>query len=380
MGTKPLHHLQETLRKKGLERLTGHYKVKVNIHPKYRNLHMFKYNQIDSPMGSKVVQACRGIILDADNDWAPVCHTYNKFFNLQEGHAAEIDWDTAKVYEKLDGSLMQLYYYDNQWHVATSGTPDADCSVPFGNMTFKDLFWQTWDELGYEFPMQPSRHLYDPVAYFCFAFELMTKYNYVVVRHEKPRLVLHGCRNLINDIQNKVIYSHEVDPTWLGTWNKWEIVKQFDFGYDDATAALLKMDGGNQEGFVIVDGSKNRVKMKCEDYVKKHRLVSSLSQRNMLDLVRTNEGTEFLAYFPEWKDVYDEIKEKYDALTAEVDQDYKKLKGITNQKDYAFRVKKLKVPAALFNIRSGKAESARDYLSKMNIRHLENLLELKNEV
>ena len=71
MKRSPLHHLQETIRKKGLERITGHYKVNVKLHPKYPNLHMFKYSQIDSPMGSLVVQACRGIILDADNDWAP---------------------------------------------------------------------------------------------------------------------------------------------------------------------------------------------------------------------------------------------------------------------------------------------------------------------
>lgn len=30
-----------------------------------------------------------------------------------------------KIYEKQDGSLAFLYYYDQQWHVASSTIPDG---------------------------------------------------------------------------------------------------------------------------------------------------------------------------------------------------------------------------------------------------------------
>lgn len=339
----------------------GHYKIKVNVHPKYPNLYQFKYNQIESPMGSLVVQACRGIILDRDNDWAPVCHTYNKFFNLQEGHAAEIDWNTARVYEKLDGSLMQLYWYDNQWHVATSGTPDADCEVPYGDMTFKDLFWQTWNDLGYDMPVAPLKERH------CYAFELMTKYNYIVVRHPEPRLVLHGVRNLT--------YGYELKPPTFCR-SSWEIVKTFDFGYtDEIEKALSEMDGMQCEGFVIVDGSMNRVKMKCEDYVRKHRLVSSLNQRNLIDVIRQNEEAEFLAYFPEWQAEYDNLKIEYEDLVKEIETVYNENKNIRRQKDFANAVKAHRFSGAMFQLRNEKVSSVRDYLQKMNIKHLEQAME-----
>ena len=109
--------LQEFLRKNGTKALEEQYNIKVKQHGKYPNLFQFKYSQVASQMGEKIVQQCRGIILDADNDWAVVCHTYNKFFNSAEINAAPIDWKSAKVYEKLDGSLMQLYHYDNQYTV-----------------------------------------------------------------------------------------------------------------------------------------------------------------------------------------------------------------------------------------------------------------------
>jgi hypothetical protein len=46
--------------------------------------------------------------------------------------AAAIDWTNAVVTEKLDGSLVTLYWYQGGWQVASTGTPDggskyADC-------------------------------------------------------------------------------------------------------------------------------------------------------------------------------------------------------------------------------------------------------------
>ncbi len=36
-----------------------------------------------------------------------------------------LDWTSAAVYEKLDGSLAVLYYYKDEWWVSSSGMPDA---------------------------------------------------------------------------------------------------------------------------------------------------------------------------------------------------------------------------------------------------------------
>ncbi len=59
-------------------------------------------------MGEKIVQQCRGIILDEANNWQIVSYPYDKFFNYEESYAPQLDWSTAKIFEKLDGSLMTL--------------------------------------------------------------------------------------------------------------------------------------------------------------------------------------------------------------------------------------------------------------------------------
>jgi len=276
----------------------------------------------------------------------------------------DIETETHNFFAKgvlVHNSLMQLYFYDNKWHVATSGTPDADCNVPFGNMTFQNLFWDTWVDFGYDLPLDTDAS---------YAFELMTKYNQIVVRHAKPRLVFHGSRNLK--------YGYEVHPREVSYNLNWETVKEFDFGYtDEIHKALEEMDGGQCEGFVVVDSAMNRVKLKCEDYVKKHRLVSSLSERNMLDLIRTNEAVEFLAYFPEWKDVHAEIQQKFDKLVVKTQAEYNTIKGIKNQKDFALKAKQSQVSGTLFALRAGKVASIRDSFARMNIKHLERLLGLE---
>jgi hypothetical protein len=63
--------------------------------------------QRGSPFHKKEVRECRGLILDANNDWRPVAHPYGKFFNYRESLAERIDWNTAKV-------QINLYLQSNQ--------------------------------------------------------------------------------------------------------------------------------------------------------------------------------------------------------------------------------------------------------------------------
>ena len=102
--------LQDYLRTKGLEKLTQTYNVKVNRHNNFANLVCLKYSQIESSLGEKIVQQCRGIILDESNNWKIVSYPYDKFFNYGECHAPKLNWETAQIYSKLDGSLMNLYF------------------------------------------------------------------------------------------------------------------------------------------------------------------------------------------------------------------------------------------------------------------------------
>ena len=76
------------------------------------NLVCFKYG-IEADFSDPLVREARGIIIDI-NEQIVVCRPFDKFFNFQEQYATDIDWNTARVLEKIDGSLIKLYNYNGK--------------------------------------------------------------------------------------------------------------------------------------------------------------------------------------------------------------------------------------------------------------------------
>ncbi|NJL66833.1 MAG: hypothetical protein HC894_08585 [Microcoleus sp. SM1_3_4] len=202
--------LQEYLRQHGLETLCATYQIKVTRHRQYPELACLKYSQIESPLGEKIVQQCRGIILDESQDWQIVSYPYDKFFNYGEGHAAAIDWKTAKVYEKLDGSLTVLYFTKENGESKRAALPMQRSKLTVLAFNFAELFWKVWQELGYQLPSATDE---------CFIFELMTPYNRIVVQQANNRIALHGVRNIQT--------LRESDPSFWADKYGWELVASY---------------------------------------------------------------------------------------------------------------------------------------------------------
>ncbi len=349
--------LQNYLRTNSVDQLINKYKIIVKKHPKYPNLLHFKYNMIDSPMGESIVQDCRGIILDRSKKWEIVAFPFRKFFNVGEGHAAKIDWASATVLEKIDGSLCYTYFYDNQWHVATSGTPDAGGKVGDHGLTFKELFWNTFKKEGFSHP--PNR------GNITWIFELTSPLNRIVVNHSDDNLWLLGWRDNITLV--------EYGPHFLP--NKQEVVasknnwaRSFNLKtIDEIAASFQNIEPSKQEGYVVVDKYSNRVKIKHPGYVAIHAMKDGFSTRNAVNLVRSGESTELLSYFPEFSNTIFDIKNKYEKLIEDIESTYSSIKTLQPQKAFAYQATKYPYSSVLFSIRSGRTSSVREYLLNVHI-------------
>ena len=107
---------------------------------------LLKYDQIESSFAKAIpaVRECRGLILEKET-LRVLSMPFYRFFNMGEHCADQIDYNTASVFKKEDGSLIG-YYWDstlNDWAVQTSGTPDANTPVGDSDITFRNLFLDT---------------------------------------------------------------------------------------------------------------------------------------------------------------------------------------------------------------------------------------------
>jgi len=287
---------------KTLQSLEQNFAIKHNRHQKFPNLVLLKYNQIESDFSIPMVRECRGVILDEDNNWKVISRGFDKFFNASEQLAAEIDWFTARVQEKLDGSLCCLFHYKNEWLVATSGMADASGQVNGFNFTFAELFWKVFKEKGY------STENCSP--YWTYLFELMTPYNRVVVQHSNSSLKLITCKGKEGDEWN-----FSEDFPFFSNLNGFEIVKSFPLtNLQEIINSFENINPLEQEGYVVVDGNFNRIKVKHPGYIALHHAKDSFGPKEFVRIIRMGETEEFrifLKEFPEWEEYFNEIKGRF---------------------------------------------------------------------
>lgn len=349
----------EFLKNNSLEELKQQFAIKARRHQRYPHIVSLKYSQLDSPKRHPIVRECRGLVLDT-RTYSILAYPYKRFFNHGEEGADAIDWSTARCYDKADGSLLVLYHAEGEWWAATSGTPDACGEVGTFPFTFQDLFWRTWYELGYRLPTDTQ---------LCYMFELMTPFNRVLVRHHSNQLVLHGARDLVT--------LEEFHPEVISELYGWECIESYPLGnWEDALAAAAALDPMESEGYIVCDSNFSRVKLKSPAYVAMTHLKEGFSTRRLIEVIQTNESSEFLAYFPEWGGLYETIQAKFEQLAETIQQTYDRYKHIEVQKDFALAIKGLEYSGILFALRAGKIASAAEALRETPPEKLEKMLDV----
>ncbi|MDJ1494675.1 RNA ligase [Cytophagaceae bacterium DM2B3-1] len=353
--------VQTFLRSKSLNDLTTQYGIRANRHKQYPHLVQLKYDQLESSMREPVVQECRGIILDESNNWEIVSFPFKKFFNYDEFYASTIDWTQARVYEKIDGSIMTLYFYNGAWHIASASLPDASGQIRDQTFTMSELFWNTWKSKGYELPTDTD---------WCYVFELTSPYTQIVVPYTENNLTLIGARN------TKTL--QEEFPEIITAKYKWDAVPSFPLTkLEEVLEAGKQLNPMKQEGFVVCDANFNRVKIKSLQYVSigfLRGIEDKTTHRYLLEIIKTNEGSEFLSYMKEYTEPYQKLKLKYDALISELETHWNQIKDIEDRKTFGISASSTKIPGVFFQLRDQKVHSVKTYLYEMKTQALLDIL------
>jgi RNA ligase len=287
-----------------------------------------------------VTRQCRGLIVHADSG-AVIARPWPKFFNHGQEEAGVLDLAApAEVTDKKDGSLGILYPAQDGWAIATRGSFASEQAVHATGV------------LRARYPG------FRPPGGVTVLFEIVYPANRIVLDYcGLDDLVLLGGVDIATgqDVPANAI-------GWLGPQTE-------VFAAATLAEALALPPRENAEGIVVrMLGIDMRVKVKQEDYVTLHRLITGMNARVVWERIGEGETAEQICagipeeFWPWVREVGGElIREKnrvIDEATAEHERILAALPEGWTRKDYAAAAVRSPLRAWLFNLLDGRDPSA----------------------
>lgn len=309
-----------------------------------------------------ITMMCRGLIYD--DEGTIVARPFKKFFNIGESFipncpSPELPEEEFIVYDKVDGSLGILYWWNDKPYIATRGSFQSDQSKEGQKILDEHIAHD--DRNGKEF-MKTLRFFRDEG--FTPLFEIVYPENRIVVDYGgKRQLVFLGYVDIesgqsfrVNgaDLQLFVFPSTSEGETC----NCIDVVKVFD---NIADLGQLPNNVQNAEGYVIFyPGIDYRVKLKHDEYTRLHKLITGVNERRVWEVLASGDSLNFMLHaVPD--EFYDfvtktanRLNEQFAEIFIDVEKHCEKAFKKKNRKSQAEIIKKSKCPAAGFAVLDNK--------------------------
>lgn len=331
---------------------------------------LLKYNQFGSDFSNPIVKECRGSIFYKDpekNEIKCVCMPFFKFGNYGETYADKIDWSTAKVMEKVDGSLIKIWYH-NGWHISTNGNINAynTQNAAYENMTFGNVVDLALGGRTEEFLDLINKD-------FIHMFELVSPYTRVTIPYSETRLYYLSSRSTTTMQEYVFKIPKQLDEFGLKLPRTYPLSTLAQCV--NATNQMTK----DEEGFVVVDARYRRIKIKSPEYLlaSRARNNGAITTRTVLELMRENKIDDFLGYCPDYKDFVDKVLNAYKQLRDDMETQWRAYDAQTtnwSKKDFAIFVKNCTYKGYLFRRFDNKVTNAEEYLQSLCLSTLINLV------
>lgn len=249
-------------------------------------------------MWDEITLQCRGLIL---NDLGEiVARPFPKFFNYEEHSLEEIPNTSFEVYEKMDGSLGILYWIENQPFIATRGSFISDQANKANELLYSK-YAPTFDKI--------NRNA-------TYLFEIIYPENKIVVEYgEREELVLLA---ILDNSSGKDL---ELQAIGFPLATRYDGIKDIQ--------TLKAQNLNNAEGYVLRFDNGFRMKVKFEEYVRLHRIITQCSNLTIWEhLMENRPFDELLESVPDefflWvKAVKEDLKKQFQLIENQCKTSFK---------------------------------------------------------
>ncbi len=327
---------------------------------------------------------CRGLVTNSKGDI--VARPFKKFFNYEEHKPEDLPNEEFEVYEKMDGSLGILFYYEeelsderryNIWFNNNYETGMERFFDPNNLPDYDNSYYEPTPKTKGEWIMATrgsftstqsikGRELLEKYDYnrlvkdYTYLFEIIYPENRIVCNYDFEDLVLLGMihtktgdevnihnddnndirlKNLLRNLNFKIVISYK-------TWGE---------GYDLLKEEICK----DKEGYVIRFKCGFRMKIKGDEYVRLHRILTNVSNRDIWEYLKEGKPLdEILDKVPdEFYNWVKETKNKIETDFTKIENEYKWIfkilsrdPKINERKIFAEYALKYKHPSILFSM------------------------------
>ncbi len=297
--------------------------LKKVAHP-FHNISIWNYTKKTQAnnIWDDVTMKCRALVLDSNG--AIVARSFSKFFNYGQKECRIPINCNYKIYDKVDGSLGMLFYYNNDWIFCSRGSFVSDQAI-------------------YGIAMIPEQLYKDLNKDLSYSFEIIYPENKIIVDY---------------GIQKELIYitsfkkdGTESDDSDIMIKHGIQSVQQYGSGNsgdsdNDGSGlfdSLLAKNTINKEGYVIRFDDGYRIKLKFENYLKMTHIKSKLTVAHIFEnfkeetYIDENIPDEFYEYIDK---IRTRIKEEYNNVYEIVTKEYEELEKLNlSIRDFAVKVK-----------------------------------------
>jgi hypothetical protein len=335
--------IQKYLLTHSYDDLEKEFGVIVNV---YDDRVVLNYHQIDSYKHrfNPMVMECRALILRR-SDHAVLCRSFDRFFNYGEDpNSDRFNVTKSVAYDKIDGSIMNVYHDGYKWCVSTRKMAFAEGEIPNKKRTYYDVFCDALDA-------DPNDVFKDIDKNFTTIFEMVSPETRIVTPYKEPALYLLDVR----DRNTGFHLGHKVAFFWKNDGGRWFYPQEYKFNsFDDIVHASKKLPA-MEEGYVVcLDDWKIKVKNPAYLAIAHLRDNGAITEKRVVKLVFMQDHVEYLVHFPEDKPEFEPYIKAYREMIKDITISWTKYGAIEDQKDFAMKIIDKPCKGVLFAMKKGK--------------------------